>query len=444
MCCQLSQPSVGIQGGKILIAKYVIVGASAAGVGAVEAIRKVDPVGEIVVITEETCADYSRPMISDLVSGKADEQKMKCKADNFWKENNARALLGKKAVSLNLTEKTVNLEDGEKVAYEKLLLATGGKPFVPKMEGQDKDGVFTFTNISDALRLAAKIDSIHAKSAVVIGAGLIGISVTEALVKRDLKVTVVELQEKILSLLLDAKASDIVEAVIRKAGVNFATGQSVQKILGKSENDRAVSGVILTKGDQIPCDLVIVAIGVIPRTELVAGTAVKINRGIIVDNLMQTSVPNVYASGDVAETYDFILNQNRLLPLWPLAVLEGRVAGYNMAGAKTTYEGGTNMSSLKYFGIPIVSIGLANPKDDLTLETLVKEDKQHNVYKKLVLKNNVIVGMTMVNCIERAGIFFNLMKNQVNVKKFKKDLLSDDFGLAFLPVGFQRKMSVIR
>ena len=141
---------------------------------------------------------------------------MKCKTDDFWKINNAEARLGKKAVSLNLTEKTVNLEDGEKVVYEKLLLATGGKPFVPKMEGQDKDGVFTFTSIADAQHLAAKIDSIHAKSAVVIGAGLIGISVTEALMKRGLKVTVVELQEKILSLLLDAKASDIVEAVIQK------------------------------------------------------------------------------------------------------------------------------------------------------------------------------------------------------------------------------------
>ena len=144
----------------------------------------------------------------------------------------------------------------------------------------------------------------------------------------------VELQEKILSLLLDAKASDIVEDVVRKAGVNIVTGQSVQKIIGKPDNEGAVGGVILTKGDQVPCDLVIVAIGVIPRTELVAGTAVKTNRGIVVDNIMQTNVPDVYASGDVAEAYDFILNQNRLLPLWPLAVLEGRVAGYNMAGTE--------------------------------------------------------------------------------------------------------------
>lgn len=425
------------------MAKYVIIGASAAGVGAVQAIREVDSVGDIVIITEEYCADYSRPMIGDLITGKANIEKMKCKTNDFWKDNKAQLLLGKKAVSLNLTEKSVNLESGKTVAYEKLLLATGGKPFVPEMEGQEKDGVFTFTTISDAQRLAEKIDSIKAKNAVVIGAGLIGISATEALVKRGLKVTVVELQDKILSLLLDPKASDIVEAIIRKAGVNFATGQSVQKILGKPENEGAVGGVVTTKGQQIPCDLVIAAIGVIPRTELVAGTAVKVNRGIVVDTTMQTNIPNVYASGDVVEAFDFILNHNRLLPLWPLAVEEGKVAGYNMAGQKTLYGGGTNMSSLKYFGIPIVSIGNANPKpEDTAVEVMEKIDAENSVYKKLVLKNNVVQGLTLVNCIDRAGILFYLMKNQINVKRFKQDLLRDDFGLAVLPASLHKKMKV--
>ncbi len=422
--------------------KYVIVGACAAGIGAVEAIREVDPKGEISVISEEQCSHYSRPMISDFVSGKADLNKMKTRDDQFWQKNAVTALAGKKAVSLNTAEHTIALEDGAKVVYEKLLIATGGKPFVPKMDGQDKEGVYTFTNVADAEQIAQKINLGGAKNAVVIGAGLIGISVTEALTKKGVKVTMVELQDKILSLLLDPKASEIVEVVVRRAGVNIVTGQSVQKITGKPDNDRVVGGVILTKGDQIPCDMVIVAIGVIPRTELVAGTQVKTNRGIVVDNYMQTNVPDVYASGDVAETYDFILNQNRLLPLWPLAVLEGKVAGYNMAGKKTDYTGGTNMSSLKYFGIPIVSIGLANPKPDPSLEIIVKEDVPKGVYKKLVLKDGVIVGMTFLGDIERAGILFYLMKNKVNVKKFKDTLLSEDFGLAALPISLRRKMNL--
>lgn len=418
--------------------KYVIVGASAAGIGAVEAIREIDPIGSIAVISEEPCPQYSRPMISDFVSGKATFQKMMCREDDFWKINNVKALTGRAAVSLNLAEKYVLLNNSERVGYEKLLIAAGGKPFVPKIEGSDKEGVFTFTKMADAEKLAKKLET--ARNIVVIGAGLIGISVTEALTKRGLNVTLVELQPKILSLLLDAKGSDIMENIIRKAGVNIITGQSVQKIIGKPDNDHIVGGVILTKGDQVPCDVVIVAIGVIPRTELVLGTDVKLNRGIIVDNHMQTNVPDVYASGDVAETWDFTLNQNRLLPLWPLAVAEGKVAGFNMAGKKSEYAGGTNMSSLKYFGVPVVSIGITNPKEESAYEILEKHDPARNLYKKIVLKDDVIVGMIFVNDVERAGTLFHLMKNRVKVKKFKHDLISDDFGLAMLPAPLRRNM----
>jgi NAD(P)H-nitrite reductase large subunit len=419
--------------------KYVIIGACAAGIGAVEAIREVDPEGEIAVISEEQCSHYSRPMISDFVSGKADLERMKTRDDEFWKKNAVDALTGKRAVSLDTAKKIVSLADGEKVNYEKILIATGGRPFVPKMEGSDKEGVYTFTNIADAQNLAEKIAS-GAKDAVVIGAGLIGISVTDALLKKGVNVTLVELQDKILSLLLDAKASEIVEGVIRKSGVNIVTGQSVQKINGKTENQKEVGSVTLTNGDQVPCDLVIVAIGVIPRIELASGTPIKTNRGIVVDSHMQTSVPDVYASGDVAEAYDFILEQNRSLPLWPLAVVEGKVAGYNMAGKPTDYTGGTNMSSLKYFGIPIVSIGLANPKETTDLEILVNQDAEKGFYKKLVLKENVIVGMTFLGDIERAGILFYLMKNKVNVKAFKDKLLLEEFSLAALPESLRKKM----
>jgi NAD(P)H-nitrite reductase large subunit len=418
--------------------KYVIIGASAAAIGAVEAIREVDPVGTMTVISEEECPQYSRPMISDFVGGKATFQRMMCREDDFWKQNNVEALTGRTAISLNLAGKSVALDNGDKVQYEKLLIATGGKPFVPKMEGSDKEGVFTFTKIADAERLAEKLET--ARNIVVIGAGLIGVSVTEALVKRGLKVTLVELQDKILSLLLDAKGSDIVENVIRNDGVTIVTGQSVQRIVGKPDDDRAMGGVVLTKGEQVSCDAVIVAIGVVPRTELVAGTEIKLNRGIVVDNYMQTNVPDVYASGDVAEAYDFTLNQNRLLPLWPLAVAEGKVAGYNMAGKTTEYSGGTNMSALKYFGIPVVSIGIANPKEETAYEILVKHDPEKNLYKKIVLKDNVIVGITLVNDVERAGTLFHLMKNRGNVKKFKKSLVSEDFGLAMLPASLRKTM----
>ncbi|MCW4008877.1 MAG: FAD-dependent oxidoreductase [Candidatus Bathyarchaeota archaeon] len=420
------------------MAKYVIIGASAAGISAVEAIREVDPVSTITVVSEEPCPSYSRPMISDLVSGKANFEKMLCRDGQFWEKNNVQALTGQRAVSLNLKEKYVVLDNGARVSFEKLLIATGGKPFVPKIEGADKKGVFTFTKLSDAESLAAEIEK--AKSAVVVGGGLIGVSLTEALVKRGLKVTIVELQNKILSLILDATASDMVANVMERAGVTIVTGQSVQRILGKPEDERVVGGVVLTNGNSVQCDMVIIAIGVVPRAELVSGTDVKTNRGILVDRFMRTSVPDVYASGDVAEAYDFISGENRLLPLWPLAQLEGRVAGYNMAGKKAEYPGGTAMSALKYFGIPIISIGLVNPKNAEGYEILTRYEPEKRLYKKIVLKDDVIVGILLLNDIERAGVLFNLMKNSVNVKKFKQALLSENFGLATLPSSLRKRL----
>ena len=416
----------------------MIVGASAAGIGAVEAIREVDPVGAITVISDEPCPQYSRPMISDLVSGKANFDKMMCREDQFWEENNVQALTGRTAVSLNLADKYVALDRGDHIAFEKLLIATGGKPFVPKIEGAEKEGVFTFTTLSDAESLVAKIET--AKSAVVIGGGLIGVSVTEALTKRGLEVTMVELKDQILSLILDQTSSEMVENVIRKARVTITTGQSVQRIVGKPENNNIVGSAVLTKGEQVQCDLVIIAIGVIPRMELASGTDLKTNRGIIVDKFMHTNVSDVYASGDVAEAYDFVFGENRLLPLWPLAHQEGKVAGYNMAGKKAEYSGGTAMSALKYFGIPIISIGITNPQENSIYEILVKHEPERNLYRKIVLKDDVIVGLSLVNDIERAGVLFHLMKNSAKVKKFKQELLSEDFCLATLPRSLRRKI----
>lgn len=420
------------------MSKYVIVGASASGIGAVEAIRELDPVGTLTVVSEEECPQYSRPMISEFASGAADFERMMCREDRFWEKKNVRALTGRTVVGLDLTNRSVVLDKGDHVDYEKLLIATGGKPFIPKIEGADRDGVFAFTTLADAKKLKLRMEK--AESALVIGAGLIGISVAEALVKRGLKVTMVELKDNILSLILDKQASEIVEGIIRKAGVRIVTGQTVERILGKTEDDSVVGGAIFTDGEQIRCDMVIVAIGVIPRVDLVLGTDVKINRGIIVNRFMRTSVPNVYASGDVAEAYDFVLGENRLLPLWPLAHLEGKVAGYNMAGKKVHYPGGTSMSSLKYFGLPIISVGITNPKENGAYELLVKHDPERNLYKKIVLQNNVIVGMILMNQIENAGILLHLMRNFVKVKKLKKELLSEDFNLANLPRSLRKKL----
>lgn len=422
--------------------KYVIIGGSAGGIGAVETIREVDPTGELVVISNEPVPQYSRPMISEYVSREATLDTMKYRKDEFWANNKVKTLTGKTATKIDYTKKQVILDDGkETVSYDKLLIATGGKPFVPRMEGGDKEGVFTFTELSSAEGIEAKAEKI--KSTIVIGGGLIGVSASEALVKRGIEVTLVELKESILSLILDKTASDIAEKVLTDAGVTVITGQTVQRILGRKDKPESVGSVVMTDGTEIPCDLVVVAIGVIPRTDLVKDTPVKINRGIIVDRTMQTSIPDVYACGDVAEAYDFLIDQKRLLPLWPLAHLGGRIAGYNMAGKKAEYEGGTVMSSLKYFELPVIAVGTVNPENVDDYEVLVELKPEKTVYKKILLKDGKIVGFIFLGDIEKAGIFFRLLKNHVDVSKIKDALLSEDFGIVTLPEQIRQQMFVV-
>ena len=420
------------------MASYVIIGGSAGAVGAVEAIREVDPRGDVIVISDEPHPAYSRPMIADYLSGETGPEKMLFPTKDFWDKHKVQMHFGKRAVKLDLLQKTVELENAERISFDKLLIATGGKPSIPKVEGVTRKGVFTFTTIFDAQRIEEAIGK--SEKAIVIGGGPIGVSATEALAKCGLKVTIVELEDWILKLILDQEAAKIIETAMQENGVSIITGHTVQRILGRKEDDNAVGGVVLDNGIVIECDMVIVAIGVVPRTELAAQTDLKVNKGILVDRSMQTSVPNVYACGDVAEAYDFIHKTHRVLALWPVARIGGRVAGYNMAGQKCEYPGGTAMSALNYFGISIISVGLTAINETEGYETLIFHNQEAGVYRKIVSKEGTVVGMTLVGDVERAGIIFNLMKNQVKVEGFKHKLIADSFSLASLPETLRKQI----
>ncbi|MBM3132298.1 MAG: NAD(P)/FAD-dependent oxidoreductase [Chloroflexi bacterium] len=417
----------------MLEAKYVIIGNSAGGIGAIEAIREVDREGSIILISDEPYPAYSRPLISEHLAGERDLDGMLYRPEDFYEWNGVQTLFGKVATDLNVSEKTVKLEDRQRVAYGKLLLAVGGKPIVPPMEGLDRKGVFTFTTLDDAREIRALIPEV--KKAVVIGGGLIGISVTDALRKLGVEVSIIELMNRILGAVLDEEASRMAGEVVRKAGVDIRTGRTVKTITGKAGKDGQVGGVILDNGERIESDLVIVAIGVSPRIDLVKGTDINVNRGILVDRHMATSAPDVYACGDVAESYDFIVGADRVVPIWPNAHIGGRVAGYNMAGKNAEYPGGTAMNSLKYFGLPVASAGLVNAGDGCE----VLSHRTDGRYQKFVLQNGKLVGMVLVKDVEPAGILFGLMRDRVDVSGFRDSLVSDAFGLISLPEDILRK-----
>jgi NAD(P)H-nitrite reductase large subunit len=192
-----------------------------------------------------------------------------------------------------------------------------------------------------------------------------------------------------------------------------------------------VTAVTISNGEKIPCSLVVVAIGVMPRTELVQGTDIEVNRGIIVDRSMATNHPDVYACGDAVEAYDFVYGDYRLTPIWPNAYLGGRIAGYNMAGIETTYPGSTSMNSLNYFGLDIAAAGITAPPEEDGYEVLSRQ--KDGIYQKVVLKDDLIVGMVFVQDIEKSGIVFGLMRDKINVCDFKQSILTDEFGFVSLP-----------
>ena len=405
--------------------RYLIIGNSAGGLGAAEAIRQVEKEGALTIVSEEPYPAYSRPLISKYLAKERTLEGMLFRPADFYDQNNILFLPGKKVRHLELDSQTASLDDGERITWDKLLLAVGGKPIFPKMKGSDKVGAFTFTNLDDAKAIDRLLD--NRRKAVVIGGGLIGISATEALVKRGLDVAVVEMKERVLNTILDEQASSMADETLKQAGVRIITGHTVVEVNGRE----SVEGATLDNGETLPCDLLLVAIGVLPRSELALDAKLEIDRGILVDHHMATNHPDVYACGDVAQAYDFAYGENRLSPIWPNAYIGGRTAGFNMAGIATEYPGGTAMNSLNYFGIDIASAGIAMAPSSDGYEVISRQES--NIYQKIILKNNIIVGMIFVGNIEKSGIIFGLMRDRVNVESFKQSLLADNFGLAFLP-----------
>ncbi len=416
--------------------KYVIIGNSAGGIGAAESIREVDREGEITIVSDEPHHVYSRPLIAKYVAGETTLAAMRFRPASFYADKAIRLLAGTAATAIDLAGKTITLADGRQLPWDRLLLATGGTPFLPPIEGLPREGVYTFTTLGDAQRLAERVD--RARRAVVIGGGLIGISVAEALRKRQLAVTVVELKDRLLNLLLDEEASGIAEAAVRRAGVEVLTGCTVASVIGRPQEGGAVVSVFLDNGREVPCDLLVVAIGVVPRVELARQAGLTVNRGIVVDAHMATSATDVYACGDAVEAYDFALGSVRPTPVWPNAYIGGRVAGRNMAGLATLYQGGTACNALNYFGLSLVSAGLVHvpAADGYAVHT--RQEPERGLYRKIILRENKLVGLIYVGKIDRSGIAFGLLREGADVADFAEQLLADDFGLISLPYQMRR------
>jgi NAD(P)H-nitrite reductase large subunit len=418
-------------------ARYLIIGNSIAGIKCIEGIREIDKNGSIIVVSEEDCFCYSRPLISYYLAGKINEEALVLKSDTFYKENDVKLFTGTTAIGID-TEAKKLFTSKQEIKFDRLLIATGGKPIIPEIEGYSEKlmGIFTFTSLSDARILNKYIDEKRCRKGVILGGGLIGLKCAEGLINRGLNVYIIEMADRLLPATLDKEASEIIEKeLMEKLHCEVLKQDTIRKI---EHHNGTISGVSLASGKHIETNLLVIAVGVRPNIDLVKKTPIKYNRGIVVDEYMRTNIPYIYAAGDVAEGKDMLMGRNAVIAIWPVAAKQGKIAGINMANGNRTYNGLFPMNAVDIAGCPVISFGITHPlqTDKDKYEIMVRRGETE--YKKVVIKNNRIIGCIFLGKIDRSGIFQGLIRHNVDISNFRDTLLDDNFGLLVLPAEYRK------
>lgn len=393
--------------------RYVIIGGSIAGIAAAKEIRAGDGRGDILVISEEQPRGYFRPMIPSLIEN--DGVDIVC-ADDPLGKNTADIVFGT-AVNLKGSSRKVVLSSGKKIRYDKLLIATGSRPVIPPIPGLQGDEVLPLRTREDALRI--KASARNGGRAVVVGGGLVGTKASIALRHLGLEVTIVEERGQMLAGRLDRRGARIIAEVMRKRGVEIVTNDTVQEIRRTSGR---LKSVMLASGNALNADLIVIATGVRPNVDAFAGSGIKINRGILIDESLRTSLPDVYAAGDVVEYVDLITGAPAVSALWSNAEEMGKFAGRSMAGGTVKYRGFLSvMSATEIFGVPVMSVGLIEPEGE-GYEVIV--DDTLDDYRKLIFRRDVLVGVVFVGTISNAAIYTSLIKNGIPIGSLKEETIN--------------------
>lgn len=392
--------------------RYVILGSSAAGVNAAKEIRRVDRDGEILMISRDETI-YSRCILHHYLGNIRNIQQLDFTEPDFTEKYRIKFLKGREAVSVNCREHAVLLEDGERVSFDRLLIATGSHTFIPPVKGMREAGnVVGFRNLCDIDRIKAALPK--ASHVVVMGAGLVGLDTVSGLLDNKIKPVVVELADHLLCKQLDKKAASVYEAAMDEKGVKQYYGVGVQELF--TGRDGNVKELLLSDGSKIPCDFLIVTAGVRANVEFLEGCRVETDRfGLLFNESGETNVPGIYGAGDVSGR----------APIWPVAVKEGIIAGSNMAGVKRKMtDFFASKSTMNFFGIPTMSLGQAEPKDETEL---VETQEGREGYKKIIHKNGRILGAVIQGDLSYSGVLQQLIARRIDVSKVKKPIFEIDY-----------------
>ena len=408
--------------------RHVIIGNGIAGASAAESIRSLDPEALITFIAREQQLPYSRPMISQVLAAAADFSQLPLRPPDYYERMRAEALLGHEAVAIDWQGRMVQTDRGRYVPYDRLLIASGADPRLLGVDGADARGVFTMRTADDVRRIIAHLDG--TRHALVLGGGLVGFKAAHGLLKRGVKVTMLIRSAHPLAMQVDADAGRIIQTELERHGLNVQVGIEVTAV--ESDQHQRVVRAVLSDGQILDCQLIVVGKGVRPSVAFLGQDRVQVDAGILVDDHLQTAVEGVYAAGDVAEHFDLARGQRWMNAIWPVAVEMGRIAGMNMAGRSVSFRGSLSRNVIRIFEVDVLTAGLVNPPPDPAYQVLAERNPRLGTYRKLVFKDELLVGAAQVGRVEQGGILMNTIAARVPVVKNRERLLEPGFNYGTL------------
>ena len=391
--------------------RCVIVGNGVAGVTAARALSEAG--AEVEIYTQETHHYYPRPRLQRFLAGEMELEDLYFYPSAWYEERGIAVHLGVEVTGLDPAARRILLADGRRVAYDRLLLAAGSRPFIPPIEGVDREGVFSLRTIEDALAIKRWAEG--AERAVVVGGGLLGLEAARALRALGLKVTVLERGPYLLPRQLDAQGGALLRGLVEDMGIEVVLEASSQAILG----DGRATGVLLQDGRKVEGDLILISTGIRSNVELAREAGLEVNRGVVVDERLRTNAEDVYAAGDVAEF------QGRVYGIIPAAMEQAKAAALNMLGQETSYQGTVPSNVLRVVGIDCASIGVVHPPEGEGYRELRKSEA--GVYKKLVLKDGRLVGAILLGDRKDVAPISRLIRREADVSRYVERLLDEDF-----------------
>ena len=389
------------------MANYLIIGNGVSGTTAAENIRKQDKKGNITIVTEEDLPFYWRIQLNEYISGETTEEQLLAKKEDWYRDQNISLKLKTRIVGADAQKKVVVTKEEGELAYDRLLVATGSHSFIPPIKGSEKEGVFALRDVKDARDISAYAKNIE--DVILIGGGLLGLEAGNALRKLGKKIMVVEFFPRLLPRQLDVDGAGRLQKIMEGMGFSFRLGAKTQEITG----DDKASGVLLEGGETLSGEMIVISAGVRPNLELAEPLGLKTDKGIVVDERLQTNQPDIYAAGDVAEF--------RGMPygIWPAAMEQGKIAGINIAGGKATYNGTTMANTLKVVGVDLASAGNIDAENEFESKVTTDEDQ----YKKIVLEDNKIIGCIMLGDTKGFNEITKMMSEKRDVSQIKDQIL---------------------